>query len=143
MRKRYKAVLLIIGVLAVSCSSYFIADYNAVIDGGAVALQRKVDAFLTDLDRTAGTPAADYEHHTERYAELRGDLGILRDVAGRQRGNELTIDSMQLIEDNLGRLESIHAAGVSQQEIAVVRKLLDTQFRMLIQLENAKKRKEI
>lgn len=142
MRKQYKAILLTAGALAIGCSSYFIADYNEVIDGGAVALQQKVDAFLTTLERTAGTAAADYEHHTERYAELRSDLGILRDVAKLQRGNELTIDSLQLIEDNLGQLESIHAGGISQQEIAVVRKLLDTQFRMFIQLENAKKRKE-
>ncbi|HUP60258.1 MAG TPA: hypothetical protein VNA69_07550 [Thermoanaerobaculia bacterium] len=142
MRKHLKAVLLALGAFALSCSSYFIAGYDEVIDGGAVALQQKVHAFLIELQTTAGTGAGAYEQHADFYEDVRGDLDVLRNAASLQRGNELTIESLRLIEDNVGRLEGMHAAGISRQEIDVVRTLFDTQFRMLVQLENAKKRKE-
>jgi hypothetical protein len=128
--------------MAVSCSSYFIAEYSQAVDGGATALQQKVDGFLTELQKTAGTAEGDYEGHEEFYAEVRSDIGALRTVAALQRGNDITLQSLDLIEDNVGKLERMHAEGISPKEIAIVRQLFDTQFRMLVQLENAKKRKE-
>jgi len=66
----------------------------------------------------------------------------LRAEAGAQPGNGLTVQSLDLIQKNLEKLEAMHAGGITAEEIEIVRTLFDTQFRMLVQLENAKKRKE-
>ena len=133
MRKHAKGILVALATL-VSCSSYFIAEYNAVVDHGATELQQKVGRFLDDLERGDADP--------KFYAEARGDIQMLRSAASLQRGNELTVQSLDLIQDNLDKLEQIHARGISPKEVVIVRTLLDSQFRMLVQLEIAKKRKE-
>ena len=142
MRKRMKAILLAAVASLVSCSGYFIATYNPAIDSGATELQQKVDGFLADLQQNSGKPEAEYERHTAFYTGVRGDIQALRDVASQERGNDLTLQSLQLIDNNVDKLEALHADGITPQEIGVVRTLFDTQFRMLVQLENAKKRKE-
>ena len=140
MRKRTKALLIAAVASVVSCSGYFMAAYNPQVDSGAAQLQQKVDRFLTDLERTAGTPAGEYEQNQAAYGELRGDLEALRELAGSQRGNGLTVQSLDLIGNNLDKLEEMHAGGISAKEIEIARTLFDSQFRMLVQLENAKKR---
>lgn len=142
MRKRTKAILLAIVSAALSCSTYYVAQYDAKLDGGAVELQQKVDTFLTYLEQTAGTPEAAYEKNETFYQDVRTDLRMLRDIAAVQQGNEITVQSLDSIEDNLARLEKIHAEGISAKEISIVRTLFASQFRMLVQFENAKKRKE-
>jgi len=142
MRKRAKAVLLAVAASIVGCSGYFIAEYNPVLDSGASELHQKVDRFLSDLERTSGTPAGQYDRRAGFYDEVRTDIETLREIASRQRGNERTIESLDLIEKNVDSLEAMHADGISPKEIDIVRTLFDTQFRMLVQLEIAKKRKE-
>jgi hypothetical protein len=142
MRKRLRAILLTVAALGVSCSSYFIAEYSEAVDGGATKLQQKVDGFLTGLQSAAGTAEGEYAGHEEFYGEARSDIDELRTAAAAKRGNDLTLQSLDLIADNLDKLERMHAQGISAKEIAIVRQLFDTQFRMLVQLENAKKRKE-
>jgi hypothetical protein len=142
MRKHAKAILLAAIASIVSCSGYFIAAYNPAVDEGATKLQQSVDGFLVELQKTAGTPAGDYENHQAFYEESHASIQSLRDIASQERGNDLTLQSLDLIENNLDRLEALHADGISPKEIGVVRTLFDTQFRMLVQLENAKKRKE-
>jgi hypothetical protein len=140
MRKRTNALLIAAVASVVSCSGYFMAGYDPQVDSGATQLHQKVDQFLTDLERTAGTPAGEYEHNQAAYRELRSELDALRGLAGSQRGNGLTVQSLDLIGNNLDKLEAMHADGISAKEIGIVRTLFDSQFRMLVQLENAKKR---
>jgi len=140
MRKRTKAILVSLGALALSCA--FIAGYDPLIDSGARDLQHKVEQFLTELEATAGTPAGEYDRHAAFYDDVRNDIAALRGQAERQKGNDLTLQSLQLVEANVAKLERMHAQGITPQEIAIVRTLFDTQFRMLAHLENAKKRKE-
>jgi hypothetical protein len=143
MRKYAKAIVIAAVTSVVSCSAWFIAEYDAAVDHGAVQLQQKVDGLLDDLEQTAGTPEGSYDAYADLYLELHDDVETLRAEAATRRGNDLTLQSLQLIEQNLGKLERMHAEGITAEEIGVVRTLLDTQFRMLVQLENAKKRKEV
>jgi len=140
MRKRTKAILLSVATFALSCA--FIAGYDPRIDSGATELQQKVETFLTDLEQTAGTPVGEYQRHTGFYDEVRTDISVLRNVASAHKGNDITLQSLDLIEANIAKLEKLHAAGISAEEIRIVRTLFDTQFRMLVRFENAKKRKE-
>ncbi|HJQ39367.1 MAG TPA: hypothetical protein VKB93_19675 [Thermoanaerobaculia bacterium] len=142
MRKHAKAIVLAVITSIVGCSGYFIAQYNPAIDNGATRLSEEVDDFLIELESTAGTPAGAYERHAPAYDELRAEIETLRAVAVAQRGNDLTVHSLDLIAENLTKLETLHTDGISAEELRVVRTLFDSQFRMLVQLENAKKRKE-
>ena len=142
MRKRAKALLLAAAASIAGCSGYFIAEYNPVVDHGATELQQKVDRFLTGLEQTVGTPAGEYDQNVAFYEEVRGDIRTLRDAASQERGNGLTVESLDLIGQNVEKLEAMHAKGISRDELGVVSTLFDTQFRMLVQLETAKKRKE-
>jgi hypothetical protein len=139
VRKLTRGLILAIAALVTSCSAYM-ASYNQVVDSGATALQAKVDGFLAGLEQTAGTPAGAYEQQGAFYEEARHDLRTLRDVAAAQPGNDLTVESLDLIDANVVRLEAMHVQGISPQEIAVLRQLFDAQFRLLIQLETAKQR---
>jgi hypothetical protein len=142
MRKQIKAALLAVVASIVGCAGYFMAEYNPAVDSGATALQQKVDHFLAELEQTSGAPEGEYERHAKVYGELRSDIAALRDLAESRRGNALTLQSLDLIEDNVRKLEAMHTDGISPDEIRIVRTLFDSQFRMLVQLENAK-RKEI
>ena len=142
MRKRVKAILAAAVVSVLSCAGLFVAHYSETVDRGAVELQQKVDAFLTELQQTAGTAEGEYEGHEEFYGEVRDDIDVLRTAAASQRGNTITLQSLDLIADNLDVLERMHAKGITPNEVAVARQLLDAQFRMLVQLEQAKKREE-
>jgi hypothetical protein len=140
MRKRTKAIFLTVASFALSCA--FISGYDPLIDSGASALQQKVETFLTDLEQTTGTPEGEYQRHAGFYDEVRTDISVLRNVASAHKGNDITLQSLDSIEDNLARLEKMHAEGISAKEISIVRTLFASQFRMLVQFENAKKRKE-
>jgi hypothetical protein len=142
MRKHAKAIVLAVIASVTSCSAYFIAAYNPALDHGAAQLQQKVDGLLSELESTAGTPEGAYDVYVDRYQELHGDIETLRTVASSQRGNDLTLQSLQLIDANVDKLERMHAEGITAKEIGVVRTLLDTQLRMLVQLENGKKPEE-
>ena len=138
MRKRTRAILLSIVAFALSCA--FIAGYDSRIDNGASALQQKIGTFLTDLEQTTGTPEGEYSRHIGFYGEVRTDISVLRNVASAHKGNDITLQSLDLIEANVAKLEKLHAEGISREEIGIVRSLFDTQFRMLLQFENAKRK---
>src|SRR4051794_25625019 len=115
MRKRAKALLLAAVTSIVSCSGYFIATYNPAVDEGATKLQQSVDGFLDELSRTAGTPAGDYEGHQAFYEDTRASIQTLRELASQQGGNDLTLQSLDLIGNNLDKLEALHADGITSK----------------------------
>ena len=138
--KRHHKALLIIALLILGCSVRYIAEYDPVVDGNARHLQAKLDALFEDLSRTAGTPEGAYEHYAARYEAMRADVAGLQYDAATQSKNELTSTSLSLLDDNLQQLEVAHREGLSRAEVPVLRKLFDTQLRMIVQLETAKKR---
>ena len=138
--KRHNKALLIVAMLILGCSVRFIAEYDPAIDSKTRQLQTKFDALFEDLDRTAGTPEGAYEHYASRYDALRADIAGLRYDANAQPRNSLTSTSLSLLDDNLHQLEAAHREGIGPAEVPVLRKLFDTQLRMIVELETAKKR---
>jgi hypothetical protein len=135
--------ILMIAFLALftsTCTGEFIAGYDAQIEQRGHALRNKVHRFLSNLERTAGTPAAAYDQHTGFYAEARQGLKALREAAAQLPRNGITVDAVGLIERNLDRIETMHRAGLTAPEVPIIRDLLDTQFRLLLHLERAKLR---
>lgn len=142
MMNRRTCAALTIALLIFGCACFSIADFDPEVASGAEALHGKFARFLSTLGECAGTPEAEYARHTAFYAEAWQDLERLEAAAGRRAHNELTLDSIDAIRDNLAELEGLHRLGVSRGEVDVIAKLFDTQFRMLVELENAKARKE-
>lgn len=141
MRHRTSASLTI-ALLLFGCACFSIAGFDPAVASGTEALHAKFTRFLTTVGECAGTPEAEYSRHTAFYTEAWQDLERLEAAALSRPHNELTLDSINAIRDNLAQLEGLHRLGLSRGEVDVITKLFDTQFRMLVELENAKARKE-
>lgn len=138
--KRHSKILMLVAALILGCSVRYIAGYDPAVDGGTRQLQAKFDALFEDLDRTAGTPEGAYEFYASRYDALRADIAGLQWSVDANPRNGLTSTSLSLLDDNLHLLEAAHREGLSRAEVPVLRKLFDTQLRMIVELETAKKR---
>ena len=139
MKPHLKA-LVVIATLVLGCSVSYIAEYNPVIDSNVRELQAKFDALFDDLGRTAGTPDGEYAHYAAQYDALRVDIAALQHESSVMPKNGLTNTSLSLLDDNLHQLEVAHREGIGPAEVPVLRKLFDTQLRMIVELETAKKR---
>lgn len=135
-------VLVLAALLTVTCSCAFwpaAAPYDPLFDAGLVNLQKDVRAFFDEVEQCAGTEqgthsafASDYRTFTSRIAGLRGQ-------AVRHARNGSTLQSLDLLRENFDQVEAMHRDGLLPEEAAVLRSLVDTQLRLLIDLERAKR----
>jgi len=141
--RRQTIVILAAALVMVGCAWLSVAEYDPALAHGVAGLQKKVDTFLAGLGECAGTPEGEYDRHASFYAEARQELAGLGQLARVQPGNDLTVRSLDSLAENLDQLEAMHRAGItSADEVALIAGLFDTQFRMLLELENAKKTEE-
>jgi len=118
-----------------------VAPHDAIIAAGLADLQSSNSRFFDELQQTVGTPDAAWECHAAWYEETRAEIAALRVRAGSyDRKNDPTVAALELLEKSVNELETAHAEGLSAGEIPVLRTLFDSQLRMLIELEAAKKR---
>ena len=127
-------------ILAAGCALRQAAPYDAGLNEGLAELQVKVDAFLEQLEGRAGTPEGAWERHASFYEGVRRDVEILRSRAAAHAGNDITLGSLDRLAASIDDLERLHRAGLKGAEIPILRTLFDSQLRMLIKLEGAKKR---
>jgi hypothetical protein len=134
--------LLIAVVLALlaGCVSR-VAPYDETIAAGLAKLQSSHARFFDELAQAAGTPDAAWECHVAWYEQTRAEIAALRTrAASYHRKNDPTAGALEMLDRSLDDLEEAHAGGLSREEIPVLRTLFDSQLRMLIELEAAKKR---
>jgi hypothetical protein len=144
MSRRGNLALLVaaflLAVLA-GCASR-IAPHDDTIAAGLAKLQASHARFFDQLQQTAGTPGAAWEAHAAWYKETRAEIATLRArAASYGLKHDPTPRAIALLEQSVDELEQAHAEGLSPGEIPVLRTLFDSQLRMLIQLEAAKKPK--
>lgn len=138
--RRQIVVILAAAAAMFGCAWLSVADYDPALAHGAAGLQKKVDTFLAGLAECMGTPEAEYALHVSFYAEARQELVGLCELARSRPGNDVTVRGLDAIGENLDQLEALHRRGfVSPDEVSVIAGIFDTQFRMLLELENAKK----
>lgn len=127
---------------ASGCTVKLIGDYDEATDKGATALHRKVETFLTKLERTAGTPAGAHGAlGMNFYPEAMVDTRALMIRARAIPQNEITVEMLDLVAKNLGLLEELHKAGIgAPEQVAPLRAAFDAQFTAILRLELAKKR---
>lgn len=142
IRRATFAVLIaaLVLALAAGCVSR-VAPHDAVIAAGLADLQSSNSRFFDELLRTAGTPDAAWECHIVWYEGTRAEIAALRTRAeSHGRKSDPTVEALELLQRSVAELEEAHAEGLSAGEIPVLRTLFDSQLRMLIELEAAKKR---
>ena len=137
--RRRTPLVLGLALLLVGCVTR-LAPYDERLDLGAAALQSKIVRFFDVLQQAKGPEERAFGNHAVFYESARADLDALRIQAGSDPGNEQTRRSIELLAKSLASLEELHRKGLSGAELPVLRKLIETQVRMLLQLESAKKR---
>lgn len=139
MSKRISLVaallLLTCGCAALALSSSYDPAYAAALED----FQKEADTFFEDLGRTAGTPDGGWDRFEPEYRALEADLNQLTQRAMVRRGNASLLESLDLVRQNLDACEQLHRDGITPAEAAVVRRLVSTQVRMLIQHERARR----
>jgi hypothetical protein len=143
MRRLAILLCLTVGLALSGCAIRLIADYDERVDEATSEIQRKVETFLTRLERTIGTSAADYPHHVAVYDDVRVDLSALKVRASAIPKNSITVEQIDLVADSWSKLEQLHKVGFkSKEEIAPLRRNFNQAFTQILKLELAKKRGE-
>jgi hypothetical protein len=146
MRRRANGALLLAMILLALPAGCVprVAPHDEGIAAGLATLQSSLTRFFDTLQLRAGTPDAAWECHAAWYEETRAEIAALRVRAAVYGSrNAHTTEALALLEASIDELESAHAAGLSAGQIPVLRALFDSQLRMLIQFEAAKKRTEV
>jgi hypothetical protein len=129
MRRLAILLCLTVGLALSGCAIRLIADYDERVDEATSEIQRKVETFLTRLERTIGSPAADYPHHVAVYDDVRVDLSALK------------VRASAIPKNSWSKLEQLHKVGFkSKEEIAPLRRNFNQAFTQILKLEIAKKR---
>lgn len=142
---RFVVLVLSLFVLVMSgCSVKLISDYDEFTDKAVVALHRKVDAFLRKMEDNAGFPAGTYAKNKEFYQEVMVDLSSMRMRASAIPQNQLTLEHIDLLEQNIEKLRELHEKrgekGLAKALVDPIQTALDAQFTAIMKLELAKKR---
>ena len=135
-------LLLLVSVILCGCVSVkLIADYDAKLDDGVTALQKKTETLLVRLERVIGSPAGDCTNFISNYDDIRVDLSSLQVRADALAYNRLTAEQLSLLRDSLEKIEERHRTnGLRPLIVEESRKALNRQFAAILKLEVAKKR---
>lgn len=132
---------LLVALVFSGCTVKLIADYDETIDKSTAEIQKKVETFLTKLERAVGISAADYSQHVAFYDEVRVDLSSLKVRAAAIPQNTITEQQIDLLTENWSNLEKLHIIGFkNKEEIVPLRRNFNQAFTQILKLELAKKR---
>ena len=118
----------------------FLAEYDPATDARLTELQRSVEALLTEMERTLGTPGGTVERYQPYYDDLRIELRTLAVRAAAREKNQLQVEQLDRVLDQIDLLEQAHREGIAREEIPVYREIFAQSFRAMLALELAKRR---
>lgn len=134
------ALLVALLTLACGCAAVWSSPpYDPAFDAALGDFRKDADAFFEDVACAAGTPDGTWEHFEGAYRTLEDELSGLTQQAALGRRGAPAMESLGLVAQNLDAIEAMHRDGITPAEVTVVRRLVDTQVRLLIQLERAKR----
>ena len=137
-----RTATLLFTILVVSgCAGVrLISEYDRETDVAVTRFYRKMEGFLVSLERNIGKEKAQYENHTAFYDGIKVDLSALRVRAAAIPKNEITIQQIDLLIENVDRLEAIHKLGLTCEDIPPLRTAFNEICTAILKLELAKKR---
>jgi hypothetical protein len=125
------------------CQVTLISPYDPEMDKAATALQKKMDAFLTNLETHAGLPQVDYTWNIPFYDDYLVELRSLHLRAQSQPKNEEITKQLKLMMDNLRQLRLAHEAGsLAFPTIQALRGLFNQGWQAIISVEIARRQGE-
>jgi hypothetical protein len=126
-----------------ACSVTLISHYDEQIDQAATALQKEMDAHLTNLEAASG-PDATFDSNKQFYQDYLVGLRAVELRASTHPQNRQSLGQYSLMLDNLEDLRGTHETEgtLSAAYISTVRELFNQGWRAIITLEVAKKRGE-
>ena len=128
----------IIALLVVAgCATDLIAPYDPGLDQALGELQSEISGLFDGLAKGAGNGTAAYD--AALHDRVRASLRKVRVQGSSQARNDQTIAMVDLLGASLDEMEGLHRDGLKPAAVPVLRSLLETQVRMLVQLEAAKK----
>jgi len=135
------ATLLFIIFLVTGCAGVrLISEYDRETDVAVTSFHRKIEGFLISLKRNIGKEKARYEKNTAFYDGIKVDLSAIRVRAAAIPKNEITIQQIDLLIENVDRLEAIHKLGLTCEDIPPLRTAFNEICTAILKLELAKKR---
>jgi hypothetical protein len=131
----------LVALLLLAGCVHFVADYDEQIDRGISQVLSEFEAVFTRLDRADGAEGALYPNYVKDYDGIRTELRGLRSRAAAHAKNDLTIQQIDLLLDTLDKMEALQKLGpLSSDQLAVLRRSVETSCTAILKLELAKKR---
>jgi hypothetical protein len=128
-------------LVTAGCTIKLVADYDETTDQGVTALQRDLDRFLLELQRNIDSESVEYARHTDFYASILTDVGVLRVRAAARPKNEITVQQFTLLEENIKNLETLHRIGFQDpEELDPLISAFHVSVTAILKLELAKRR---
>lgn len=127
-------------LLTCACSALLpAAPYDPAFDAGMVHFQKDVTAFFDEVAACSGTDRGTHSAFSDDYRSFVDRIAALRGQAARQARNDSTLRALDLLGESFDKVEAMHREGLIPEEVDVLRELVDTQLRLLVQLERAKR----
>lgn len=143
MKKRVSLIAALV-MLACGCAAFLLSSpYDPAFDAALEDFRKDTDTFFEDLGRAAGTPDGGWERFEPTYRALESDLSQLAQQAMVRSGNTSVLQSLAFVRQNLAACEDLHRDGITPAEVSVVRRLVSTQVRMLVEHERARRREAV
>lgn len=128
-------------LLLAGCSVQYVSRYDATTEQSITDIQRGVEALLQRVDRSIGTPEADYANFVQEYERLQIDAAMLNARAQAISQNSITAEQSAQLMGWLANLEQLHQTGFTSSELlAVPRRMGEQIFVAMLKFELAKKR---
>jgi hypothetical protein len=127
-------------LLLSACSALLpAAPYDPAFDAGVVHFQKDVTAFFDEVAACNGTGGGTHSAFSDDYRSFVTRVAGLRGQAVRHARNDGTLRALDFLGESLDKVEAMHREGLIPEEVDVLRALVDTQLRLLVQLERAKR----
>lgn len=117
-----------------------VAEYDSHMDIAISELQRKVETFLTQMERGGNRGEASYERNVWFYDEVRVDLSAINVRAGAVTGDGPLLEQLRLLAEQILLLEGVHKNGLDGTAIQRVRGAVNACCTRILRLELARRR---
>jgi hypothetical protein len=143
MNKRLSLLAALL-MLSCGCAAFLSSSPDdPAFDAALEDFGKDADSFFEDLGNVAGTPEGEWDRFEPAYRALEADLDRLTQQAMVRRGNTTLLQSLDLVRRNLAGYEQLHRDGITPAEVTVVRRLVATQVRMLVEHERARRKEGV
>lgn len=134
-------LLCVLASLLSSCAVQYVSRYDEATERSVTTIQRNVEGLFQKIERSLGTPEADYENYVSVYEKLNVDAAMLSSRAQAIDLNSITAEQSQLLMGWLTNLEILHKTGFNNAGmLAVTRSQAEQIFVAMLKFELAKKR---